>query len=150
MHPAYGGQQNCFLIHWTYSLTLVGHSFTTTPIEHGIRAGTGLCIDSDNGKRLKGESKQIKCDSVDKPIDKLIDALRKPVNGRLNCHRDKGSNMSEDGLIEGDDGNKRCAWHDNKGDYQRYHDNEWGRPMADDTRLFEKICLEGFQSAFPG
>ena len=30
--------------------------------------------------------------------------------------------------------------------YQRYHDNEWGHPVADDFRLFEKICLEGFQS----
>ena len=31
-------------------------------------------------------------------------------------------------------------------EYRAYHDNEWGRPVRDDTRLFEKICLEGFQS----
>ncbi|HZH07626.1 MAG TPA: DNA-3-methyladenine glycosylase I [Lautropia sp.] len=31
-------------------------------------------------------------------------------------------------------------------DYQRYHDNEWGHPVTDDRRLFEKICLEGFQA----
>ena len=30
--------------------------------------------------------------------------------------------------------------------YRHYHDHEWGRPVADDSRLFEKICLEGFQS----
>ncbi|SDT91128.1 DNA-3-methyladenine glycosylase I [Stappia sp. ES.058] len=50
------------------------------------------------------------------------------------------------GLIRGDDGHMRCWWHGNKPDYLVYHDAEWGRPMADDRRLFEKICLEGFQS----
>ena len=50
------------------------------------------------------------------------------------------------GIITGADGRDRCAWHANLEDYQRYHDEEWGRPMADDIRLFEKICLEGFQS----
>ena len=54
--------------------------------------------------------------------------------------------MSHNGLIEGPDGNLRCFWHDNKDDYLAYHDNEWGRPVDADTRLFEKICLEGFQS----
>jgi DNA-3-methyladenine glycosylase I len=50
------------------------------------------------------------------------------------------------GLLVGSDGIRRCAWHGNLPDYLHYHDHEWGRPMADDTRLFEKICLEGFQS----
>jgi DNA-3-methyladenine glycosylase I len=50
------------------------------------------------------------------------------------------------GLIEGADGKMRCAWHANLPDYLHYHDHEWGRPIADDRRLFEKICLEGFQS----
>jgi len=50
------------------------------------------------------------------------------------------------GLIEGTDGVVRCAWHGNLPDYLHYHDKEWGRPVADDIRLFEKICLEGFQS----
>lgn len=57
-----------------------------------------------------------------------------------------GQSLNEDGLIRGEDGIVRCAWHDSKGDYQRYHDEEWGRPETDDVRLFEKICLEGFQS----
>jgi DNA-3-methyladenine glycosylase I len=44
-----------------------------------------------------------------------------------------------------DDGKVRCGWA--KGaDYLRYHDDEWGRPVTDDQRLFEKLCLEGFQS----
>lgn len=50
------------------------------------------------------------------------------------------------GLIDGPDGRTRCFWHANQPDYMHYHDTEWGRPVDDDTRLFEKICLEGFQS----
>lgn len=50
------------------------------------------------------------------------------------------------GLIEGADGKLRCFWPGNDPFYMRYHDEEWGRPVADDTKLFEKMCLEGFQS----
>ena len=39
----------------------------------------------------------------------------------------------------------RCWWPGDDADYVDYHDGEWGRPVADDTRLFEKLCLEGFQ-----
>ena len=56
------------------------------------------------------------------------------------------SQAREDGLLIGDDGLARCGWHGGLADYQTYHDEEWGRPGADDQRLFEKICLEGFQS----
>lgn len=52
----------------------------------------------------------------------------------------------EEGLIAGPDGRPRCFWHGNLPDYLHYHDHEWGRPVADDRRLFEKLCLEGFQS----
>jgi DNA-3-methyladenine glycosylase I len=41
---------------------------------------------------------------------------------------------------------KRCWWPGGDDLYIRYHDEEWGRPVTDDRRLFEKICLEGFQS----
>lgn len=51
-----------------------------------------------------------------------------------------------EGIIEGPDGKGRCFWHQNLPDYLAYHDAEWGRPVTDDHRLFEKICLEGFQS----
>ncbi|RCW27391.1 DNA-3-methyladenine glycosylase I [Ciceribacter lividus] len=54
--------------------------------------------------------------------------------------------MDGTGLITGDDGLVRCFWHGNLEDYRRYHDDEWGYPVSDDRRLFEKICLEGFQS----
>jgi DNA-3-methyladenine glycosylase I len=50
------------------------------------------------------------------------------------------------GLARGDDGLVRCFWGESDPLYRRYHDREWGRPMADDHRLFEKICLEGFQA----
>ncbi len=50
------------------------------------------------------------------------------------------------GLILGDDGVVRCAWGGSDPLYVGYHDHEWGRPVLDDAHLFEKICLEGFQS----
>lgn len=40
----------------------------------------------------------------------------------------------------------RCWWGDQPENYRHYHDCEWGRPTKDDFKLFEKICLEGFQS----
>lgn len=51
-----------------------------------------------------------------------------------------------DGLALGDDGVVRCRWADSAPDYHSYHDDEWGFPVADDVRLFEKLSLEGFQA----
>jgi len=51
-----------------------------------------------------------------------------------------------DALAHGDDGVVRCAWGDSTPEYRVYHDEEWGRPVGDEIRLFEKLCLEGFQS----
>lgn len=52
-----------------------------------------------------------------------------------------------DGVIVGEDGVARCFWGGGDSDeYRRYHDTEWGFPVVDDTRLFEKLCLEGFQA----
>src|SRR5947209_7533903 len=54
--------------------------------------------------------------------------------------------MSEPVVIRGEDGVSRCWWADSAPDYRAYHDREWGFPVADDVRLFEKLSLEGFQS----
>ena len=51
-----------------------------------------------------------------------------------------------DGLFADDAGCSRCGWCQATPLYRHYHDHEWGFPVADDRRLFEKICLEGFQS----
>jgi len=51
-----------------------------------------------------------------------------------------------DGLLRGPDGRQRCSWSGSDPLYQRYHDREWGRPVRNDVRLFEKLSLEGFQS----
>ena len=51
-----------------------------------------------------------------------------------------------DGLVVGPDGEPRCSWGADPVDYRAYHDQEWGRPVTDDARLFEKIVLEGFQA----
>ena len=51
-----------------------------------------------------------------------------------------------DGLVAGSDAEPRCWWGAAPPEYIAYHDTEWGRPVDDDHRLFEKICLEGFQA----
>ena len=56
------------------------------------------------------------------------------------------STSPKESLIVGEDGKARCFWCASAEDYREYHDREWGRPVHDDQRLFEKICLEGFQS----
>jgi len=51
-----------------------------------------------------------------------------------------------EGVVRGADGCARCWWARQAADYARYHDEEWGRPVTDERRLFEKLVLEGFQS----
>ncbi len=53
---------------------------------------------------------------------------------------------SDDGIRIGSDGRRRCFWCVGDPLYEAYHDREWGRPVDDDRRLFEKLCLEGFQA----
>ncbi|MBK5221539.1 MAG: DNA-3-methyladenine glycosylase I [Acidimicrobiia bacterium] len=50
------------------------------------------------------------------------------------------------GLVQGSDGKWRCWWGTSPDIYVDYHDTEWGRPVLDDDRLYEKMCLEGFQA----
>jgi len=57
--------------------------------------------------------------------------------------------MSEplsEGLVIGEDGRTRCLWATSAPGFAPYHDTEWGFPVADEHKLFEKVCLEGFQS----
>lgn len=49
-------------------------------------------------------------------------------------------------MLAGADGKLRCAWSVSSVEYERYHDEEWGRPVAGENELFERICLEAFQS----
>ncbi|GAA3934204.1 DNA-3-methyladenine glycosylase I [Litoribacillus peritrichatus] len=49
-------------------------------------------------------------------------------------------------IFNGEDGKPRCGWCAGAPDFPEYHDKEWGFPVKDDRRLFEKICLESFQS----
>jgi DNA-3-methyladenine glycosylase I len=50
------------------------------------------------------------------------------------------------GIVVGEDGEARCWWADSALEFRAYHDTEWGFPVADDRRLFEKLSLEGFQA----
>jgi DNA-3-methyladenine glycosylase I len=53
----------------------------------------------------------------------------------------------DDGLVRNEDGVVRCWWGGgNDPEYRAYHDDEWAMPVTDDVRLFEKLCLEGFQA----
>jgi len=72
------------------------------------------------------------------------DDITPPVPPATRRVRD-ASGMDE-GLAPGEDGRPRCAWGTSTPEYIGYHDAEWGFPVTDDRRLFEKICLEGFQS----
>ena len=54
--------------------------------------------------------------------------------------------MSEDKTLPGTDGRPRCRWCAGAPEFEPYHDNEWGYPVGDDQRLFEKVSLEAFQS----
>lgn len=54
--------------------------------------------------------------------------------------------MTPEGIRVGADGPPRCWWPGADPLYVAYHDDEWGRPVDDDRRLFEKLCLEGFQA----
>jgi DNA-3-methyladenine glycosylase I len=54
--------------------------------------------------------------------------------------------VSTEGIVIGEDGVARCWWAGSAPEYCAYHDTEWGFPVADDVRLFEKLSLEGFQA----
>jgi DNA-3-methyladenine glycosylase I len=55
--------------------------------------------------------------------------------------------MSEStGALPGPDGELRCPWALSAVDYLSYHDDEWGKPVRDDNGIFERLCLEAFQS----
>ncbi len=54
--------------------------------------------------------------------------------------------IDDTGLFTDSTNQTRCWWCQGDAEYERYHDEEWGHPVTDDQRLFEKICLEGFQS----
>ncbi len=57
-----------------------------------------------------------------------------------------GDPLAAEGLLRRADGVVSCWWPGVDPGYQHYHDHEWGRPVGEDRRLFEKLCLEGFQA----
>src|SRR5205814_9525749 len=67
--------------------------------------------------------------------------------GRRIRGRGRGAGLvSENGPVAGPDGKLRCPWGLSAPEYIAYHDEEWGRPLHGDTAIFERLCLEGFQS----
>jgi DNA-3-methyladenine glycosylase I len=53
---------------------------------------------------------------------------------------------TESATVRGSDGRRRCWWGASTPEYERYHDEEWGRPVTDDRGIYERLVLEGFQS----
>ena len=73
------------------------------------------------------------------------------IERRIPINTDTLPEMPDDsaaptGLFTDDQQVARCVWCRATPAYQHYHDHEWGFPVTDDRRLFEKICLEGFQA----
>ena len=54
--------------------------------------------------------------------------------------------MSDADVVVGEDGLSRCSWAASSAEYRAYHDAEWARPVGDEDRVYEKLCLEGFQA----
>src|SRR5687767_10248862 len=73
-------------------------------------------------------------------------APRRARRGRRRRHHRRAVMDLANGLRVGADGRARCWWPGDDPLYVAYHDDEWGQPVHDDRRLFEKLCLEGFQS----
>ena len=67
-------------------------------------------------------------------------------HGRAVPHAATEPAQTNDAIQIGADGIRRCPWGVSTPEYQSYHDKEWGRPVGSDERIFEKLCLEGFQS----
>ena len=59
---------------------------------------------------------------------------------------DSRAGLRELGAVPGPDGKLRCPWGVSAPEYLAYHDEEWGRPLHGDIPIFERLCLEGFQS----
>src|SRR5438045_9746582 len=76
------------------------------------------------------------------PVSSGVAAASHPVDRSLS----RMSDLTEMGAMAGEDGRRRCPWAGTTAEYQTYHDDEWGRPVVDDVRIYEKLCLEGFQS----
>jgi DNA-3-methyladenine glycosylase I len=53
---------------------------------------------------------------------------------------------TESATVRGAEGRRRCWWGASTPEYERYHDEEWGRPVTDDRGIYERLVLEGFQS----
>ncbi len=80
-------------------------------------------------------------------LPRLRRPQRRPAAGPARALRARGAAVTiEHGIARGDDGVARCWWADSAPEYRAYHDREWGFPVADDRRLFEKLSLEGFQA----
>lgn len=85
-----------------------------------------------------------------RPPDAILDVARDPTPGRgatvTIAAPDDSTSIRMSTIFTGPDGQPRCPWCAAAPEFVAYHDTEWGYPVRDDRRLFEKISLEAFQS----
>ena len=86
------------------------------------------------------------CDALESRIRHARESTPHPPARRGRRYGAAMPNRLPPGVVRGDDGVARCFWCGGDPLYRAYHDREWGFPVADDVRLFEKLCLEGFQA----
>ena len=98
----------------------------------GLTGGYLWAVGSHSLKR-----KQIKTKHADAKAIKQLAKVKNEPNRRI---------IARIPVVTGEDGRTRCGWCGTDPLYVAYHDDEWGRPVTDDTRLFEKLSLEGFQA----
>ncbi len=76
----------------------------------------------------------------------MASSTHAPANTRKLAVAPAATPASPNGLFADESHTSRCAWCQASDIYRNYHDSEWGFPVDDERRLFEKICLEGFQA----
>ena len=83
-------------------------------------------------------------DAIARRLGRLL--VSRGAQAAWNCHQPHYVQTVSDGVVVGEDGRYRCPWGASTAEYRAYHDDEWGRPVADELRIYEKLCLEGFQA----
>lgn len=76
----------------------------------------------------------------------MASSTHAPANTKKLAEAPAATPASANGLFADESHTSRCAWCQASDVYRNYHDSEWGFPVDDERRLFEKICLEGFQA----
>ena len=124
---------------------VTGHSIGMTMIEHP-KIGEGVEIELAEGMVFSMHPHAIAANGRDCLYMQDTWLVTEAAASRSRACRCGSTSRVTEGSSLGPDGVARCLWGASTDEYRAYHDAEWGFPVDDDRRLFEKLCLEGFQS----